>query len=125
MDGNDINQGNRKLTLALIWQLRRHSLLMMLSALRERSAGPITDEVILRWANEAVAASGSSRKLSTFGDASLGDSLSAWPKRPPWHSALARLLRLLSGRVWRLWAARHSPTGRGQPNGRLYSHCLG
>ena len=46
---------------------------MMLSALRERSAGPITDEVILRWANEAVAASGSSRKLSSFGDASLGD----------------------------------------------------
>ena len=99
MDGNDINQGNRKLTLALIWQLRRHSLLMMLSALRERSAGPITDEVILRWANEAVAASGSSRKLSTFGDASLGDSLSAWPKRPAWHSALAGLLRLLRARL--------------------------
>ena len=56
---------------------------MMLSALRERSAGPITDEVILRWANEAVAASGSSRKLSSFGDASLGDSLPAWSKRPP------------------------------------------
>jgi len=75
VDGKDLNSGNRKLTLALIWQLRRHSLLMMLSALRERSAGPLTDDAILRWANETVAASGSSRKLTSFGDASLGDSL--------------------------------------------------
>lgn len=77
VQGKDLYDKNRKLTLALIWQLRRYNLLQVLNALRAKtgSAKKLTDDAILRWANETVAAAGSARKASSFADAALGDGL--------------------------------------------------
>ena len=77
VQGKDLYDKNRKLTLALIWQLRRYNLLQVLNSLRAKtgSAKKLTDDAILRWANETVAAAGSARKARSFGDEALGDGL--------------------------------------------------
>ena len=76
MQGNDIVNGNKKLTLALIWQLMRYHLVSFLEGLRKNSslAGgkPLTDADIVSWANETVAASGGTSTMRDLGDKSLG-----------------------------------------------------
>jgi len=77
VQGKDLVDGNRKLTLALIWQLMRCHLVTFLETLRAASGSgaPITDAEIVSWANEQVATQGSGRAIRDFGDKSLGDSL--------------------------------------------------
>ena len=76
VQGNDIVNGNKKLTLALIWQLMRYHLVSFLESLRKNSslAGgkPLTDSDIVAWANETIAASGASTTMRDLGDKSLG-----------------------------------------------------
>lgn len=70
--GNDIVQGNKKLILALLWQLMRHSMLQLLRNLRHHSQGKeIGDADILKWANEKVKKSGRSSQMESFKDKSL------------------------------------------------------
>jgi plastin-1 len=77
--GKDIVDGNKKLTLALMWQLMRCHLLTFLESLRSKAGGstgkPLADEDSVKWANETVAALGSSRQISGFNDSSIGSSL--------------------------------------------------
>lgn len=74
--GNDIVQGNKKLILALLWQLMRYNVLQLLKNLRFHSHGKeITDADILQWANAKVRISGSQSHMNSFKDKSLADGI--------------------------------------------------
>jgi len=80
VQGKDIVDGNRKLTLALIWQLFRCHLITFLSSLRKVQTqrggkGDFTDEQIVEWANEKVVSSGSAHKIRDLHDKSLASGL--------------------------------------------------
>jgi len=53
IDGNDLNDGNQTLTLALVWQLMRAYTLAVLSGMSE-DGKPIDDTIIVTWANSRV-----------------------------------------------------------------------
>lgn len=72
IDGKDILDGNKTLTLAVVWQLMRHH---VLSILRKLGGGDkISDYEIVQWANEKVQSAGKSSSMSSFKDSSLKDS---------------------------------------------------
>lgn len=74
--GNDIVQGNKKLILALLWQLMRYNMLQMLKNLRSFSHGKeISDSDILNWANYKVKSSGRRSRIESFKDKSLSNGL--------------------------------------------------
>ncbi|KAL9454022.1 hypothetical protein AB3S75_009594 [Citrus x aurantiifolia] len=74
--GNDIVQGNKKLILALLWQMMRYNVLQLLKNLRFHSHGKeITDADILQWANAKVRISGSRSHMNSFKDKSLADGI--------------------------------------------------
>ncbi|KAH9794127.1 fimbrin-2 [Citrus sinensis] len=74
--GNDIVQGNKKLILALLWQMMRYNVLQLLKNLRFHSHGKeITDADILQWANAKVRISGSQSHMNSFKDKSLADGI--------------------------------------------------
>eukprot|EP01133_Synstelium_polycarpum_P002555 gene2555-2929_t len=86
IDGVDIHGGNRKLTLALIWQACKYHLLSILQSLRKtdtlRSSGgaggqakEVTEADIIRWANQKVTTIGKSTGINNFKDASIGNGL--------------------------------------------------
>ena len=56
VQGKDIVDGNKKLTLALVWQLMRTHLIGLLASLRQGAGGgkALTDEDIVKWANDRV-----------------------------------------------------------------------
>ncbi len=72
MQGKDIMDGNKTLTLAVVWQLMRHHVLGILKRLG--GGQNIADAEILRWANDKVKASGKPYKMDSFKDMSLRDS---------------------------------------------------
>lgn len=72
--GKDINDGNRKLTLALIWQLMRAHLVGFLATLRQSAeGGKLSDEEIVRWANERTRGSGYHSAMRDLSDKSLAN----------------------------------------------------
>ncbi|XP_020192982.1 fimbrin-4 [Aegilops tauschii subsp. strangulata] len=75
--GNDIVQGNKKLIVALLWQLMRFNILQLLNRLRSHSKGSqgkqITDADILNWANSKVKTSGRTSRMESFKDKSLSN----------------------------------------------------
>ncbi|KAF1864258.1 hypothetical protein Lal_00048823 [Lupinus albus] len=74
--GNDIVQGNKKLILALLWQLMRFTMLQMLKNLRLHSQGKeISDADILKWANRKVKSTGRTSHIESFKDKSLSNGL--------------------------------------------------
>jgi len=73
VQGKDLADGNKKLTLALVWQLMRTHLLQFLAALRSKGSG--SDEQMVTWANEQVTASGASTTMRDFADKSLASGL--------------------------------------------------
>lgn len=74
--GNDIVQGNKKLILALLWQLMRCNMLQLLKNLRSFSHGKeISDADILSWANYKVKSSGRKSRIQSFKDKSLCNGL--------------------------------------------------
>jgi len=79
VQGNDIVNGNKKLTLALFWQLMRSHLVGFLESLRKNStqAGgkPLSDADIVAWANQAVASSGASSTMRDLNDKSLSSGI--------------------------------------------------
>jgi len=72
--GGDINAGNKKLTLALIWQMLRYYIVNYLKKL-SKGGKEITDDDIIQWANDKVKSSGKSTSMESFKDKSLSDSL--------------------------------------------------
>ncbi|KAJ1392513.1 EF-hand domain pair [Sesbania bispinosa] len=74
--GNDIVQGNKKLILALLWQLMRFTMLQLLKNLRSHSQGKeISDADILKWANRKVKSTGRTSHVESFKDKSLSTGL--------------------------------------------------
>ncbi|KAL6056274.1 fimbrin [Balamuthia mandrillaris] len=71
--GTDIVDGNKTLTLALVWQLMRFHVVSILKSLSS-GGRDITDQDMVNWANQAVASSGKSSHMGSFKDPSLRDS---------------------------------------------------
>lgn len=65
--GSDIMEGNKTLTLALIWQLMRAYTLSLLSQLNADGT-PIVESEIISWANSRLEASGKGVQIKHFQD---------------------------------------------------------
>lgn len=71
IEGSDIVDGNKLLTLGLVWQLMRRNIVNTLSSLG--NGKNISDQDILRWANAQVAKGGKSSTIRSFKDANLSN----------------------------------------------------
>jgi len=68
--GPDIVDGNKTLTLAIVWQLMRLHVLSIL-----KSLGPnVDDQFMIKWCNERVAKSGKTSSMRDFKDPTLRNS---------------------------------------------------
>jgi hypothetical protein len=72
--GQDINAGNKKLTLAVVWQAMRYFVLNFLKKM-SKNGREITEQEIISWANGKVRGAGKSTSMENFKDKSLSDSL--------------------------------------------------
>ncbi|XP_063914774.1 plastin-2 isoform X1 [Zophobas morio] len=70
--GQDINEGNVTLTLALIWQLMRAYTLTVLSQLAE-SGNPIVEKEIVQWVNNKLVSAGKHSSIRSFQDPTIAD----------------------------------------------------
>lgn len=70
--GQDINEGNVTLTLALIWQLMRAYTLSVLSQLAQ-SGNPIVEKEIIQWVNTKLQNANKTSSIRSFQDASIAD----------------------------------------------------
>jgi len=68
--GQDIVDGNKNLTLALIWQLMRLHVISIIKSL-SKDGKDITEEDMVKWANGVVKGAGRSSKMDSFKDSSL------------------------------------------------------
>ncbi|XP_076878912.1 plastin-3 [Brachyhypopomus gauderio] len=71
--GQDLNDGNPTLTLALVWQLMRRYTLNVLEDLGEGEKA--NDDIIINWVNRTLAGAGKSTKISSFKDREISSSL--------------------------------------------------
>uniref|UniRef100_A0A4W4EWB6 Plastin-3 n=1 Tax=Electrophorus electricus TaxID=8005 RepID=A0A4W4EWB6_ELEEL len=62
--GQDLNDGNPTLTLALVWQLMRRYTLNVLEDLGDGEK--VNDDIIVNWVNKTLAGAGKSTKISSF-----------------------------------------------------------
>ena len=72
--GQDINEGNVTLTLALIWQLMRAYTLTILTQLAN-TGSPIVEKEIVFWVNKKLLSANKKLQLRGFQDSSLSDAL--------------------------------------------------
>ncbi|XP_065901853.1 fimbrin-like [Dysidea avara] len=72
--GEDIHQGNKTLTLAVVWQLMRAYTLSVLQKLAG-SAKPIEDKEIVEWANHTLEVGKKESRISSFKDAAIQTSI--------------------------------------------------
>ncbi|AGO13932.1 AaceriAGR069Cp [[Ashbya] aceris (nom. inval.)] len=72
IEGSDIVDGNRLLTLGLVWQLMRRNIVNTMSSLAS-SGRDMSDAQILKWAQSQVAKGGKSSKVMSFQDPSLSN----------------------------------------------------
>ncbi|XP_075154487.1 plastin-2 fimbrin isoform X2 [Haematobia irritans] len=70
--GQDLNDGNATLTLALIWQLMRAYTLSILSRLAN-SGNPIVEKEIVQWVNSKLTEAGKESSLKNFNDPAIAD----------------------------------------------------
>ena len=74
--GVDIIDGNKKIILAITWQLLRRYTLQVLSDLAASDGSAVmSEERVVLWANDKVAALGKSRKIRNLKDKTTADSL--------------------------------------------------
>ncbi|EDV21961.1 Fimbrin [Trichoplax sp. H2] len=71
--GEDIHNGTRTLTLALIWQMMRAYTLTILTSLAN-SEKPISDKEIVEWVNNVLEGTEKSTKISSFKDPEISSS---------------------------------------------------
>lgn len=69
--GKDLFDGNKTLTLAIVWQLMRAHVVSILKGLSAKQGGQVTDQDIIRWANDTVKGAGKHSKMDHFQDPSL------------------------------------------------------
>jgi plastin-1 len=73
IQGADITDGQRTLTLAMVWQLMRRDITETLSALAQRlGKKEITDSEMVKWSNEMVKKGGKSSSIRSFKDSQVG-----------------------------------------------------
>lgn len=74
IEGSDICDGQRTLTLALVWQLMRRNIDLTLASLSKNGKN-LSDSEILSWANDKVSrgGGGQAQKVRSFSDPSLSD----------------------------------------------------
>ncbi|KAF9882697.1 phospholipid scramblase 1 [Aspergillus nanangensis] len=73
VQGADITDGQRTLTLGLVWQLMRRDITNTLSSLAQRMGKrEITDSEMIRWANEMSQKGGRTSTIRSFKDQSIG-----------------------------------------------------
>ncbi|KAG0780175.1 hypothetical protein G6F22_010229 [Rhizopus arrhizus] len=70
IQGSDIVDGQRTLTLGLVWQLMRENIVHTLQSLNKNGRF-ISDQDLVRWANETVQRGGKQSKMISFRDPSL------------------------------------------------------
>ncbi|XP_073399565.1 plastin-3-like [Dendrobates tinctorius] len=71
--GQDLNDGNETLTLALVWQLMRRYTLNVLEDLGDGQK--VNDDIIVNWVNRSLADAGKSSSIQNFKDKSISTSL--------------------------------------------------
>lgn len=71
--GQDLNDGNATLTLAVVWQLMRRYTLNVLEDLGDGEK--VNDDIIVKWVNNTLAEAGKSTKISSFKDKEISSSL--------------------------------------------------
>jgi len=71
--GSDIQVGNKKLLLALVWQLMRFHTLKFLAEVQAKKFGgkAVTEDMIVDWANKRVAGASRTTKMGSFKDPTL------------------------------------------------------
>jgi len=71
--GSDITDGNKKLLLALVWQLMRFHTLKFLAEVQAKRFGgkEVTDQMIIDWANDTVSKGGKKSRMRSFKDSEL------------------------------------------------------
>ncbi|CAG9949565.1 unnamed protein product [Clonostachys rosea f. rosea IK726] len=73
IQGADITDGQRTLTLGLVWQLMRRDITVTLSSLAQKlGKREITDAEMVRWANDMSKKGGRSSAIRSFKDPSIG-----------------------------------------------------
>jgi len=72
--GSDIQAGNKKLTLAVVWQAMRYFVLHFLKRLA-KDGKEISEAEIINWVNQKVRGAGKSSSMEGFKDKSLSDSV--------------------------------------------------
>ena len=73
VQGADITDGQRTLTLGLVWQLMRRDISETLSALAQRlGKREITDAEMIKWANEQSKKGGRNSSIRSFKDSAIG-----------------------------------------------------
>ncbi|CAH0004673.1 unnamed protein product [Clonostachys byssicola] len=73
IQGADITDGQRTLTLGLVWQLMRRDITVTLSSLAQKlGKREITDAEMVRWANDMSRKGGRSSAIRSFKDPSIG-----------------------------------------------------
>ncbi|KAI9885765.1 MAG: Fimbrin, actin-bundling protein [Watsoniomyces obsoletus] len=73
IQGADITDGQRTLTLAIVWQLMRKDISTTLSALAQRlGKREITDAEMIKWANDMSRKGGKTTSIRSFKDQSIG-----------------------------------------------------
>lgn len=71
--GQDLNEGNSTLTLALVWQLMRRYTLNVLSDLGEGEK--VNDAIIIEWVNQTLKSANKNTFISSFKDKAISTSL--------------------------------------------------
>lgn len=74
IQGADLTDGNKKLTLSLVWQLMRDNVLQVLRSL-SADGSKLGEEDMLAWANSVPSRVGKSSRMTSFKDSSLRTSL--------------------------------------------------
>ncbi len=73
IQGADITDGQRTLTLGLVWQLMRKDITVTLSSLAQKlGKKEITDSEMVRWANDMSKQGGRNSAIRSFKDPALG-----------------------------------------------------
>lgn len=72
--GADINEGNRTLTLALVWQLMRAYTLSILTQLAN-TGHPIIETEIIEWTNKKLASARKKSSIKSFQDSSIANAV--------------------------------------------------
>lgn len=70
--GQDLNDGNVTLTLALIWQLMRAYTLSILTKLAH-TGNPIVEKEIVQWVNQKLASANKTTSIKSFQDSSIAN----------------------------------------------------